>query len=209
MNQDEIIKHVERYYSGKIKEFGPVPAGVDWNGVESQVIRFKQLTRIFDGAKNVGSVLDYGCGYGALLPFLKSLDYQFEYTGFDVSEEMIKSALNAQTDKARWITDKNHLEVCNYVVASGIFNVKGDCNNADWHDYVIATMQELNRLSRNGFSFNALTSYSDADRMKSYLYYVEPEKLFGHCKTVFSKSVALLHDYPLYEFTILVRKNIL
>jgi hypothetical protein len=42
--------------------------------------------------------------------------------------------------------------------------------------------------------------------MKDYLYYADPMKLFDHCKKKYSKKVAILHDYPLYEFTLLVRK---
>ena len=50
-----------------------------------------------------------------------------------------------------------------------------------------------------------LTSYSDPDRMRPDLYYGDPCRLFDHCKRRYSRHVALLHDYGLYEFTILVR----
>ncbi|REM56201.1 class I SAM-dependent methyltransferase, partial [Mycobacterium tuberculosis] len=49
-------------------------------------------------------------------------------------------------------------------------------------------------------------SYSDASKMRDDLYYADPCALFDLCKRRYSKSVALLHDYGLYEFTILVRK---
>jgi hypothetical protein len=51
-----------------------------------------------------------------------------------------------------------------------------------------------------------LTSYSDPDRMRSDLYYGDPCLFFDHCKRTYSKQVALLHDYGLYEFTVIVRK---
>ncbi len=66
----------------------------------------------------------------------------------------------------------------------------------------------LDRTSRSGFAFNCLTSYSDADKMREYLYYADPCALFDLCKRRYSRNVALLHDYGLYEFTILVRKQI-
>jgi hypothetical protein len=43
--------------------------------------------------------------------------------------------------------------------------------------------------------------------MRNYLYYADPCALFDLCKRRYSKHVALLHDYGLYEFTILVRKT--
>jgi hypothetical protein len=59
-------------------------------------------------------------------------------------------------------------------------------------------------LSRRGFAFNMLTGYADADRMRPDLYYADPHAVFDRCRR-FSRRVALLHDYPLYEFTMLVR----
>jgi hypothetical protein len=51
-----------------------------------------------------------------------------------------------------------------------------------------------------------LTSYSDEDKMRAHLYYTDPTWAFDLCKRRYSRHVALLHDYGLYEFTILVRK---
>jgi hypothetical protein len=84
--------------------------------------------------------------------------------------------------------------------------VKLDTPNEEWSEYVVHTLGVLDRLGRLGFAFNMLTSYSDADRMRSDLYYGDPCRFFDYCKRNFSKQVALLHDYGLYEFTILVRK---
>jgi hypothetical protein len=44
--------------------------------------------------------------------------------------------------------------------------------------------------------------------MRPDLYYADPRAIFDHCKRTFSRWVALLHDYGLYEFTILVRKEV-
>ena len=65
----------------------------------------------------------------------------------------------------------------------------------------------LNETSTRGFSFNCLTSYSDSEKMRDDLFYANPCTIFDYCKRNFSKQVALLHDYGLYEFTILVRKE--
>ena len=50
-----------------------------------------------------------------------------------------------------------------------------------------------------------LTTYSDADKQRDDLFYADPLRVFDICKQRFSPRVALLHDYPLYEFTIIVR----
>ncbi|HAW53355.1 MAG TPA: SAM-dependent methyltransferase, partial [Flavobacteriales bacterium] len=49
---------------------------------------------------------------------------------------------------------------------------------------------------------------SDPDRKRPDLYYGDPCFFFDYCKRNFSRNVALLHDYNLYDFTILVRKEL-
>jgi hypothetical protein len=56
-----------------------------------------------------------------------------------------------------------------------------------------------------GMAFNMLTAYADRERMRTDLYYADPHKYFDLCRERYSRNVALLHDYDLYEFTIGVR----
>ena len=72
---------------------------------------------------------------------------------------------------------------------------------------MLGVLDEFNRLSRRGFSSNFLTKYSDADKMRPDLYYADPLFLFDYCKRNFSRNIALLHDYRLYDFTLLIRKD--
>ena len=72
--------------------------------------------------------------------------------------------------------------------------------------HIIKTLNSLNQISKKGFAFNLLTSYSDREYMKDYLYYASPEEIFKYCKLNFSNNVLLDHSYDLYEFTIFVKK---
>ena len=105
----------------------------------------------------------------------------------------------------RFTSDRPAIGDADYAVASGLFNVKLDTPDAEWQQYMLDTVADLSSYGRRGFGFNVLTAYSDADRRRPDLYYADPLALFEHCRTSFSRRVALLHDYPLYEFTILVR----
>ena len=122
---------------------------------------------------------------------------------------MIRAAQNrhAHHPNARFVVTAQPPETADYGIASGIFNVRLGRNDAEWRDYLEDTLDGLDRTSRNGFAFNCLTSYSDAHKMRDYLYYADPCALFDLCKRRYSRYVALLHDYKLYEFTILVRKQ--
>jgi len=208
IGKDTILSEVATYYSEKLAQYGQNPRGVDWNGEESQTLRFKQLCNIVD-TPNQFSMNDLGCGYGALYDFLTVEYGSFSYSGVDVSEGMIRAAEQRYQDKsqARFVLSSEPEQVADYGVASGIFNVRLGRSDDEWRSYLEATLDALNRTSRLGFAFNCLTSYSDSDRMRDYLYYADPCALFDFCKRRYSKSVALLHDYGLYEFTILVRKQ--
>jgi SAM-dependent methyltransferase len=204
----EIIKNqVSDYYSKKISEFGATPQGVDWNGELSQNLRFTQLMKVCEENDNNFTILDYGCGYGGMLDYLLPIyENRMDYKGLDISSEMIKAArLKHNANHEFYETLPVDFKV-DYVVASGIFNVRQDISDEEWLKYIHQTLDEINNISLKGFSFNILTSYSDAEYMRNYLYYANPETIFSYCKKKYSLRVALLHDYPLYEFTIIVKK---
>jgi SAM-dependent methyltransferase len=196
-----------RYYADKVRRFGATARGVDWNSELSQILRFDQFLRGLD-EHGLASVNDFGCGYGALLDYLRGGGRRCRYTGFDVSDVMIAAAVEAHRGDVMctFTTDARAVLPADYTFASGVFNVKEDHAPDDWQEYVLATLATLDRLSERGFGFNMLSSYSDQEHRRANLFYGTPAVFFDYCKTHFSPRVALLHDYPLYEFTILVRK---
>jgi SAM-dependent methyltransferase len=204
-----LLTEVASYYSEKLRAHGETPRGVDWNGEEGQVLRFEQLTKIIESGGPC-SLIDVGCGYGAYLEFLSSRFELISYLGIDVSEEMVLAAQrrHASRKNARFLCASNPGDSADYVVASGIFNVRMGRSDEEWWTYLKDTLDVLDSRSKHGFAFNCLTSYSDADKMRDYLYYADPCAVFDYCTRHYSRNVALLHDYRLYEFTILVRKQL-
>ena len=208
-NLNGIIKAIDHYYSSKVTEFGATPKGVDWNSLESQEIRFKQLCQVINLEKDF-SVLDYGCGFASMYNYLVDRFFEYQYTGFDISVEMIRKALELNSNKSNFKVIQNENELnelsFDFALASGVFNVKLNNDSEIWQQYIENEVEKLNTLSKRGFSFNMLTKYSDREYCKDYLHYADPEFWFARCKTRYSRNVALLHDYDLYEFTIVVRK---
>ncbi|WP_223481718.1 MULTISPECIES: class I SAM-dependent methyltransferase [unclassified Pseudomonas] len=206
-DKTELLDEVASYYSSKLALHGETPNGVDWNGEQGQALRFEQLCKVIDGPQDC-TVNDLGCGYGALVDYLNNKPQKFSYLGIDVSKEMIQAAEQryAKLSGVRFIAGSEPDIVADYGVASGIFNVRLGRSDDEWLSYLEKTLDVLDRTSRLGFSFNCLTSYSDEDKKRDDLYYADPCLLFDICKRRYSRHVALLHDYGLYEFTILVRK---
>ena len=198
------LGEIGRYYSARLAAHGASPRGVDWNSREAQQLRFTQLVRICDAAARF-SLNDIGCGYGALLDHLCGLGKECDYLGVDISEAMIAKA-GALHPGCRFAVGERAGRVADYSVASGIFSVRLSASDEAWLAHVLRTLDQLDAESRRGFAFNCLTRYSDPARMRKDLYYADPARLFDHCKARFATNVALLHDYGLYEFTVLVRK---
>ncbi|MBA3656216.1 MAG: class I SAM-dependent methyltransferase [Gemmatimonadaceae bacterium] len=201
-----MLSSVEKYYSEKIRAHGATPLGVDWNSPQSQELRFRQLLRICDDANEGLSICDYGCGYGALADSIAERWSDFSYIGYDLSEEMLAQARSLHAgDRFSFSADRKEIVPADYCVASGIFNVRLGTPEPEWKEYVRDTIADLALLGKSGFAFNALTSYSDADKKRDDLHYADPLELFDLIKRSYTPRVALLHDYPLYEFTILAR----
>jgi SAM-dependent methyltransferase len=188
-------------------EHGATARGVDWNSEDSQELRFAQLLKVAEGPDSAFGLNDFGCGYGALVNYLARNGYDVRYRGFDLSAAMLEHARRVHEDPPRVVfTDReDELEPTDFTVASGIFNVRLGVPDAEWRAYIETTLETLAGLSLRGFAFNMLTSYSDADRMRADLYYGDPGWFFDLCKRSYSRNVALLHDYGLYEFTMIVR----
>jgi len=203
---NSLYKDIDNYYSNKLIKYGASPKGVDWNSEESQLVRFEQLSKIIE--EDSSTINDIGCGYGKYLEYLIKNNKKTYYKGYDISEAMIKEA-SRQFPKSEFYHINNLDEISNaeYSISSGIFNVKMNYSDSEWLSYILSTLKQINIKSDNGFSFNVLTKYSEKNYMRDHLYYADPLFFFDFCRQNFSKNISLIHDYNLYEFTILVKKK--
>jgi SAM-dependent methyltransferase len=209
MSNRRIFSDIDRYYTARLHEFGVTPQGVDWNGAASQELRFAVLSRLLP-EDNQFTVNDLGCGYGGYLDWLERRGYPVQaYVGYDLSAAMIDQARDRfqGVGKAQFVVilQPSDMLQADFTIASGIFNVRMHHAPDAWRDYVFQTLEDMAAKSRRGFAFNVLTSYSDVDKMRPDLFYADPCEMFDLCKRRYARNVALVHDYDLYEFTILVR----
>lgn len=207
MSSDTLRAQARDYYEAKLREHGATPAGADWNSQASQELRFRQLEYLWEGQPGA-SLLDYGCGYGALGSYIRTRGHRGAYNGFDVSPSMVDAARThlASFADCRATTRLDEVPAVDFAVASGVLNVKQGASDEAWRAYVYEVIGDLAAQGTRGFAFNALTRYSDVEKRRPDLYYADPLELFDRCKRQYSRFVTLLHDYPLYEFTIIVRR---
>ncbi len=208
MAESSELNKVKQYFSERLHAHGATHLGVDYNSTESQEARFFQLTRVIDSRKKY-ALFDFGCGYGGMYDYLTSQDHRLQYYGYDIAEPMVLKGreLHPKNPDCVFTTRIVDIPKVDYAVVSGTFNMKLDASQEAWTKIVLESLNEMNTRARKGMAFNMLTKYSDADKMRQDLYYGDPCFFFDYCKRNFARNVALLHDYNLYDFTILVRKE--
>jgi len=201
---------MNQYYKKTLLEEKTASRMVGWKDDRAQMIRFRQLFKLVDDVSKF-EIADLGCGMGAFCDYLNEIGCKFRYTGYDLSEEMLELAgqtmrVSGASVLLSLISETKEIGSHEYIVASGIFNMKQNVDSSSWLEYVIEQLNIIDKKSSKGFAFNMLTSYSDKEFMRDDLYYADPCLLFDYCKKNYSRNVSLLHDYDEYDFTILVKK---
>lgn len=196
------------HYGGTLAAHGASARGVDWRDEAGQRLRHVQFDRLI-GGDPTASIADLGCGYGDYLIYLRTSGYRGRYVGYDLVPAMLAAAERAHGsgNDRRWELGGTPAERADYVIASGIFNVKRDMTAEAWERYVEETIEAMAAAAAKGFGFNVLTVWSDPDKRRSDLYYADPSRWLVHCAQRYGPNIALLQDYGLYEFTLLCRTS--
>lgn len=205
------VKDIKDYFRSCFSAHGEDPVGVDWNSPYAQETRFDQVLKVIQ-QDTPFTILDFGCGYGAEAEYMLRKGFPFShYYGYDIVPEAVESAKKRfrNNQKASFYTNLDEIPPSDYLTASGVFNIKLDHSKEEWTEHVLNTLQIFNQKTTRGFASNFLTSYSDPPRMaeRPDLYFADPCQLFDYCRRNFSRNVALLHDYKIWDFTIIVRKE--
>ncbi|RVT84294.1 class I SAM-dependent methyltransferase [Rhodobacteraceae bacterium CCMM004] len=91
---DDLISH----YRALLAEHGPGSQAVQYADRDTHLARFSVLC---DVAAPLGSVLDIGCGSGALWQYLRARGDDARYHGVDVVPEFVELAATAMAEDAR------------------------------------------------------------------------------------------------------------
>jgi SAM-dependent methyltransferase len=205
---DDALKGLQQFFDHKIREHGTSARGVDWKNEEAQFLRFEQLMKVVRDRSERFSIIDYGCGYGALIDYLDAAGFLYDYIGYDFTPAVIEAAQEkyGRLPNVRFTTELAALQPADYVVSSGVMNMKINASDEEWEAHVRQVIDTQWRLCTRAIAFNCLTSYSDPEYMRPDLYYGSPLAYFDHCKRHLSRNVALLHDYGTYDWTMIVRR---
>ena len=201
-----ILETVADYYAARLRRFGTTPQGVDWSAADSQLLRFDRLLQVAQDGGDA-SLIDYGCGYGALVDYLAATGRPFSYSRVR-RLRVDDSGRHSQARRRRPL----------FLHASADGADAGRLHRGERHlqREARARRRRVARLRHAHVDDDggveqprlrvqhALDVFRPAKRRRD-LFYGDPARMFDLCMQRFSPRVALLHDYPLYEFTIIVR----
>jgi SAM-dependent methyltransferase len=202
------LERIEAHYSELATIHGDGPQAAQWSDRPTQEARFAPLVEV--GDLRAAKVLDFGCGPGHLLTYLRDeLGFAGEYVGYDLAESALSVARAKFPDirfERREILSQGIPERFDYVLASGVFNNRVDDN---W-GLMTSILDVLHSSADAAIAFNAMSTY--VDFMAPDLWYVDPRLVLDHCKVHLSPAVTIRHDYQVkpgvlpFEFTTYVRR---
>ena len=197
------------YYNRILNKHGNNFKGMNWSSKKSQYIRFEKLLKISKLENK--SIHDLGCGNAELLNVLKIKKIKFKnYLGSDLSNKMIQLC-NERFKKNKRIKfesfdilKKKNLYKYDYVITSGILNVKNSIHETYWKKYVFKVIKKMFLSCKCGIGLNFLTF--DTTFREKKLFYMSLDELVKFLRKKISKKIVINHDYDLWEFTVFIYK---
>ncbi len=212
-NMDSIEKYtgkLKKEYEKHLMKHDPdSPEAVHWVGREKLWLRFDILTEI--GNLTNKKVLDFGCGNGLLLDYLNEKKIKCQYSGWDISEEMIAIARKRHSKADFKVCDilkddvSKYAGLFDYIIINGVFNIiiGGDIKTHE--AWVHEILLKLWSLCKEGITTDFLTEY--VDWKEKELFYCSINDIISFSVKNLSRWFQLRHDYQLWEFTLYIYKQ--
>ena len=201
----ENLKHVERL----LEEHGDSTMGVGWpRGAEA---RYQVMLDIVRPHVAPVSLLDFGCGAGHLLEFIRAQGLEgIEYVGLDalpravaLCREKFPGVVFLEGD----VLAENgpRLPAVDYVVMNGVLTYKGAAENSAMFEYACNLLEAVFPQARIGVAFNVLSKQVDWEQ--DDLFHLDMDRLVGFLARRISRHFVIRADYGLYEYTVHVFRD--
>jgi SAM-dependent methyltransferase len=178
-------------YLRRFKRYGVNPRTLKWQSARAAEQRYQEIVSLADFEGK--SVLDVGCGFGGIIPFITKVAKQFAYTGIDRVGEFVEAAKKLYPRHrfivgdyfARPLTEKFDI-----VIANGSLNANVP-NNQTYREKAIRVMSDH---AREAVIFNLAATYTGARTARgSNVWFAEPVKMKKFCTEIANRAIFIDH----------------
>lgn len=199
----------ESYYDSLLEKHG---ISVDAVASGKQIykdLRYAKLCQLFHHDAEF-SLHDVGFGLGHLYEYMKQQwpEKKIDYSGSEVTPKFVDYCLERYPDSSfqlRDLAESVPSEQYDYLVFGGTFYHLIDSNPEDFWSYVKQMLTNAFACAKKGIAFNLITSY--VDYQLDGLFYADIHSVTDFVAKDLSRYFQIHHNYPLYEYTVLVYKE--
>jgi SAM-dependent methyltransferase len=199
------LEPIKEHYRRQISEHDDPARACSWRNEDVARRNFAAVSQVFAHESEPFSVYEIGCGFATLRDFLAEHFPLAAYSGSDLLAEMIERAKArdpAANVEQRDILTNPPAKRFDYVVISGLFNLRMHNEDAAWFEFVKKMLKSAYALAEKGLASNFLTSYVDFKRELGY--YQDPSAVFDFAQRELSRFSEIRHSYYPWEFTLFV-----
>lgn len=196
-------KHLIELHRDSLALHGCTAEALHWASRGRQKVRFKVLAGI--GLASGDSLLDVGCGFADMLDWLHSHRLEVDYTGVDLSPDIIAHAARRHPDAKLLCGDlfdfPFEAESFDWVVLSGTLNWQLHDDGA----YALRVIARMFALCRFGVAFNMLDVRNREMHELHELVAFDPHAMLDLCTRITPDCICRT-DYLENDFTIYMRR---
>lgn len=193
-----------KHYKDLLATHGTSTAALGWRDADVQRRNFAAVSQIFHHESGPFTLHEVGCGLGHYADFLAEYFPNAIYSGSDIVPEMVERTHHRRPGLSVEVRDVISAPPpqADYVVESGIFNLRMDQSPDEWWSFVRQMLRAMFSFAKKGLAANFLTSQVDWTR--EFGYYQNPAEALTFAMTELSRFAEIRHAYYPWEFTLLV-----
>ncbi len=202
-----LVEHYERC----LEQHGDSHLGVDWPKADDAATRYRTMLEVVrPGSSKPIELLDFGCGAGHLLEYLRKQPIPgLTYLGLDASPKFIDLCHRKFPGVAFFCRDvlnpDAEVPACDYAVMNGVFTEKREMSFDEMFAFWSAVLSKVFAAARVGVAFNVMSTQVDWER--DDLFHLPLDRMAHFLTHRLSRHFVVRNDYGLYEYTVYLYKE--
>ena len=201
------FENIKKQYKSQFEKYGDSPKSILTPKARNS-IRYSIISDYVNSNKEL-NILDYGCGLGYLLEYLKPRYKNLNYHGYDLIPDFISHCngkfLEGNSEFSVVSPDKKIKDEFDVVFASGVFNLKSSESEEESKLYAFSKIKELFFSSKELLIVDFPSQYIDFTHPEAQHFNIG--EVIDFCVNQLSRKFIIRHDKLPYEFTLVVWKN--